>query len=274
MTKRLTRNLVIYTLSNLLMIAFGAILVMTGRGVAVPPQTSGGETLYRQDGTDQLLTGIGVSILAAGVTGIVLIGWILVTESTRNRIVVLDSFGITDYFDANTTPIAGEYRSRLSGSNHPIDVLGVGLSHLRKDFSDDILRWGRTRKVRILLLDPEFPTSTESLADIRDREEADPKGSISGEVREWRQLYGKILGQGGDRLTIRLARAIPTLTMVRIGDEIFWSPYLIDRGSGSTPTMLVRRGGILFSVLNEHFEKTWNSDTFSKEMKIADQSQG
>lgn len=249
----------IYLLCNLLAMAIGAILVQWG-STGTPP--------------NQYLVGSGLSVLAAGVTGIVMVGYIIFSESTRNRITVLRDFGIREYFDSNTTAIKGEYQRRLDRPKKSIDVLGLGLTHLRRDFGPFFEEWASRGVVRVLLLDPLAPhglngsQGAATYAAQRDREERDPVGSIATDVNEW-MVETAALRSRTDRFMLRLSKAIPTITMVRMDDEIFWSPYLMYRGSGSTPTMVVRRGGLLYEVLRKHFDDIWSSNELSTDASDA-----
>lgn len=240
----------IYLLCNLLAMALGAIITQWGAAGTDP---------------NEFLIGVGLSVLAAGVTGFVMVGYLIFSESTRNRITVLQKFGIREYFDSNTTAIKGEYQRRLERPNKRIDVLGLGLSHLRKDFSSSFDRWASDGKVRILLIDADWPGEGVTYANQRDVEEKDPIGSIRQDVNAWLTETVALRSAHQDTFRLRLYKAIPTITMVRMDNEIFWSPYLMHRASGSTPTMVVRRGGLLFDVLSKHFEDIWESSTLSWE---------
>lgn len=236
----------VYVLSNLLAMAVGALMVQQG------------ET-QKWD----WMTGAGISVIAAGVTGFVLIGYMLVTETVRNRITVLQDFGIRDYFDSNTTPIRGEYAARLNTRSREIDVLGLGLNSLRRDFSDSLSSWASAGRVRILLIDPDYPTQQTSFADQRDSEERDAHGKIRGEVHEWIKDTEELRRRAPENFQIHLYRCLPTITLVRIDNEAFWSPYLARRGSSATPTMLVHRGGLLYDVVKKHFDDIWNDKNLS-----------
>ena len=236
--RRITGQITLYILSNLLAMAIGTVVVLAARN-------SG----------ENLITGVGVSIMAAGVTGLVMTGWILLTEDWRNRITILQQFGIENYFHENTTPIQAEYDRRLATYHKQIDVIGLGLNKFRRDFDDSFPAWAAAGKVRILLLDPDFPTRNESLASQRDIEENDQPGKISWDVQKWLQCALP----ASDNFALHLYQCLPTVTIVRIDDEIFWSPYLMNHDSSSTPTMLVRRGGLLFEVLSSHFDDIWNN---------------
>jgi len=246
---RVDTRTAIYLLCNLLAMAVGAIVVQLG---------GHGEQ------SSSVVTGTGLSIIAAGVTGLVMVGYIIVTDTVRNQITVLQNFGIRDYFDSNTTAIRGEYAARLNGRNRKIDVLGLGLSHLRQDFGRQLESWATYGSVRILLLDPSFPTTEFAVADQRDIEEREPPGSIKGEVREWLRETSQLRRDHPESFQLRLYRCTPTITMVRVGKEAFWSPYLMHRRSSSTPTMLVHQGGLLFDVVTDHFEEIWSSDKLSR----------
>jgi hypothetical protein len=258
MTRRAVRarfdtRIAIYLLCNLLAMAIGAIVVQFGG--------------QEGDG-DSVLTGTGLSIIAAGVTGLVMIGYIIVTDTVRNQIIVLQNFGIRDYFDSNTTAIRGEYAARLNGRNRQIDVLGLGLSHLRQDFGRQLESWATYGTVRILLIDPSFPSDEFTLAAQRDMEEREPPGSIRGEVSEWLTETRQLRRDHPKTFQVRLYRCTPTITMVRVGKEAFWSPYLMHRRSSSTPTMLVHQGGLLFDVVTDHFEEIWSSDRLSRDADL------
>jgi hypothetical protein len=240
----------IYLLSNLLAVAVGALLFQQG--------TYGGKAAG-----NTFLQGVGISVLAAGVTGVVLMGYVILTDTLRNRITVLESFGINDYFDANTTPIKGEYAARLDRNSREIDVLGLGLNSLRKDFGMNLRRWAEKGRVRILLIDPSFPDVSCSISDQRDREELDAVGTIRGEVDAWLSQTRDLRAMYPSNLQIRLYKCIPTVTMVRVDGELFWSPYLMHRESGSTPTMLVSKGGLIYNVLSDHFDSIWSNDSLS-----------
>lgn len=256
LSRRLTTVAAIYLLSNLLAVAIGIILFQQG----IPHGPN--------DSSNNLLQGVGISILAAGVTGIVLMGYVILTDTLRNRITVLESFGIHDYFDANTTPIQGEYAARFSRDSREIDILGLGLNSLRKDFGSNLRRWAETSRVRILLIDPAFPDHENSLAAQRDREELDARGTIKGEVEEWIAQTANLRLNHPDRIQIRLYQCLPTVTLVRVDGELFWSPYLMHRSSNSTPTMLVTRGGLIYNVLADHFDHIWSDDTLSQAVPV------
>lgn len=60
--------------------------------------------------------------------------------------------------------IRDEYHTRLAKARH-IDLVGFGLSAFREDYINDFVGWSHS--VRILLIDPDFPTRQHSLATVR-----------------------------------------------------------------------------------------------------------
>jgi hypothetical protein len=238
--------------------AVGAVLFQRGL-----PQVNTNGTTAGLTAAQAALQGIGLSVVAAGVTGLVLFGWVLISDTLRNRVQVLDNFGIHDYFDTNTTPIRGEYASRLTKSSRSIDVLGLGLNKLRQDFGQQFAGWAENGKVRIILTDPLFPTAELSYADQRGSEERDPAGAVRSQVESWISDTARLRQSKPNNFEVRLATCLPTITLVKVDGELFWSPYLMRRSSGATPTMLVRKGGLLYDVLTDHFDEIWNDPELS-----------
>jgi hypothetical protein len=212
---------------------------------------------------DDLWGPVGVSIIAAGVTGLVLFGYVLVSDVTRNQIRILHEFGIRNFFDSNTSSIKGEYTDRFSRRTKSIDIMGMGLNTFRRDFIDELESWAKSGTVRLLVIDPDYPNSSDTYADQRDTEELDTPGTIRRHVAELLDKTRGLRQTYPSSFQIRKYRCLPSITMVRIDSDLFWAPYLMHRRSGSTPTMLVRRGGFLFDLLSNHFEMLWQDDNLS-----------
>ncbi|HVE95084.1 MAG TPA: hypothetical protein VNB24_09200 [Acidimicrobiales bacterium] len=248
---------VAYLLGNVVCVILGLVLFAASRPSA-PPGTTASDRGIQEP--------LGISILAAGVVGLVSLGYVLLSERTRERILVLHEFGVDNYFDTNATSLQGVYRRHFNDGNKDIDIIGTGLNKLRRDFFHDGSNWYATRRVRILLLDPVYPDIVYSYATQRDIEENDKAGTIEANVDQWKTWCSALPAPNQHSLgvTIRLYTCLPTLTMVRVGNRIFWAPYMIHRGASSTPTMVVRRGGHLYEVLEKHFDEIWNDDALSR----------
>lgn len=210
----------------------------------------------------EAMQAIGSSLVATGLTGWVIFIYILLSEDAKSKLALLYEAGLTHAFTARGSTIKAQYDDRLQSAGEQIDLLGFGQRALREDYANDFSRWKIKARVRILLLDPEFPTRSAPYAKQRDAEEGATSGTISREVaaflRETQHLRD-------ERFQVRLYRCLPSISMFRIDDEILWGPYLARRVSRNSPTFVVRRGGKLFSSFNSHFEEIWNSAELSRE---------
>ena len=206
---------------------------------------------------------VGTSISATGVCGLVVFIYVFVNDDYGMKIKQLAAIGFSGYFSSRGSLIRGEYESRIERARGNIDVIGFGLKALRQDHLASFPAWKAKAQVRILLLDPEFPTGRSSLAAVRDAEEGHESGTIAKEVKEFVQGTQELCD---DRFQIRLARCIPSVNFFRIDDEAFWGPYLVKKVSRNSPTFLVRRGGEVFDVLQDHFDEIWRSPALSREV--------
>ena len=66
------------------------------------------------------------------------------------------------------------------------------------------------------------------------------------------------------RFQVRLYKVLPSVNYFRVDDEAFWGPYLMLEPSRNTPTILIKRGGVLYDKLRNHFDAIWSDDSFSR----------
>jgi hypothetical protein len=233
----------VYLLVHLLLIVAGYLLIATKR-----PSEPGASTFE----------GIGASLVAAGITGMVVFVYIRLSQDASERLRILAEFGIVSAFEARAARIKAEYDRRLKSAKN-IDVMGFGLKALREDYRHIFGSWAQECHVRVLLLDPTFPDATDSYAKQRESEEGDTPGSIKASVEAFLVDTQALRGtQADSRFQVRLYRCLPAVNIFRVDDELFWGPYLIGGPSRNNPTLIVKRGGLLYSRLMEHFEKIWN----------------
>jgi hypothetical protein len=207
----------------------------------------------------------GSSMIAAGLCGWVVFVYVLISEDLGDKLTILSKFGLIKAFEARQVRIKDEYVDRLVEARECIDVIGFGLNAFREDFLHEFPKWKQRTGVRILLLDPEFPSIERSWASLKDIEEKNPTGKIAGEVKKFVQDAGHLIGkQGKGQFSIRLYHCSPSINIFRIDDDLFWGPYLVGEQSRNSPTFLVRRGGILFGRFLEQFERIWSDDNFSR----------
>jgi hypothetical protein len=200
--------------------------------------------------------GIGGSLIATGVAGISLFLYVSGSDSMRARIEMFSKAGLSAIYAGRSVRIRDQYQERLTKAQR-VDLIGYGLSSFRQDFLADFVVWSHRSQVRILLLDPDFPTREYSFADQRDREENHSVGHTRTDIEAFETAVSELKGLKRSNFRVHRVRCIPSINVFRIDDDIFWGPYLMHQQSRNTPTLLVTRGGYLFSALEEHFEALW-----------------
>lgn len=206
--------------------------------------------------------GLGGSLIATGVAGEVLFLYVRANESLAKRMDIYIHSGLVALFKVRSVQIKAEYDNRLRHARE-IDIMGFGLSSLRQDYSSQFVEWSRKARVRILLLDPDFPSVGLSIADQRDREEGNPVGQIRTDVNAFLEAVRQTPNLDPARFQVRLMRCTPSINMFRIDDEMFWGPYLSGEQSRNIPTMIIARHGFLYPAFQKHFEFIWAHSTFS-----------
>lgn len=211
--------------------------------------------------------GIGSSLIATGVAGVVLFLYISRTETLSTRLSAIQRSGLKDIFPGRSVVIRDKYEERLKSARE-IDIMGFGLSSLREDHLYHFVQWSYRANVRIILIDPTYPSSDYSYSSQRDMEEGNPNGRIAGEVRKFIDETKSLPGLNRSRFRIRLMRALPSTNVFRVDDEVFFGPYLMGEQSRNSPTFLVSRGGSLFTSITTHFDRIWSDDRLSIEVPL------
>jgi hypothetical protein len=216
-----------------------------------------------QSAHKEILLGTGGSLIASGIAGEILFLYIAASQQTKDRLDLLAVAGLQRIFATRSVSIREEYHSRLKGAKE-VDILGFGLSSFREDYGRRFSELSLNTSFRILLLDPDFPSSDFSVASIRDREEGNNQGDIRRAVEAFENTVRETKGLNKTNFQVRRLLALPSINVFRVDDEIFWGPYLIANQSRNMPTLLVRRGGFLYDQIRGHFEQLWTSNQFSK----------
>lgn len=205
---------------------------------------------------EELTSGLGGGLISTGIAGVVLFLYVHTTDSLKQRLEVFTAAGITQIFRHRSVRIKDEYDRRLAAAS-AIDVLGWGLSAFREDYGHEFEAWSKQAKVRILLINPDYPKPECSLADLRDVEEGRPVGDIRQHVQAFLTLIHSLPELDPQRFHVRQMNALPAINLLRADNEIFWGPYLMGQQSRNTSTLLVRRGGFQFDSLEAHFDRIW-----------------
>jgi hypothetical protein len=232
----------VWVLSHLVMILVGS-LALSAKGFQAAVGTGVAE-------------GIGGGLVATGVAGISLFLYIASSDALRARTEMFSRAGLLAVFTGRSVRIREQYQERLSRAQE-IDLIGYGLSSFKQDFLDDFVMWSHRGRVRILLPDPDFPSPDLSLVDQRDREENHSVGRTRSDIEAFEKAVFELKGLKKSNFQVHRVRCIPSINVLRIDDDIFWGPYLMHQQSRNTPTLLVTRGGYLFSALEDHFDALW-----------------
>ncbi|SDT48853.1 hypothetical protein SAMN05444158_6426 [Bradyrhizobium canariense] len=216
-----------------------------------------------QSAHKDVLLGIGGSLIAAGIAGEILFLYVAASQQTKDKLDLISVAGLQRIFRTRSVSIRDEYHSRLLNAKE-VDILGFGLSSFREDYGTKFAELSLKTSFRILLLDPEFPSSASSVATIRDREEGNNDGDIKRDVDAFESAVRRATSLVKANFLVRRLTALPSINIFRVDDEIFWGPYLISDQSRNMPTLLVRRGGFLYDQIKDHFEHLWTNNQFSK----------
>ena len=222
-----------------------------------------------QLGYREILLGIGGSLIASGIAGEILFLYIFLSQESKEKLDLLSVAGLRRVFATRSVSIRDEYHSRLRGAKE-VDILGFGLSSFRQDYGDEFGKLSSHTHFRILLLDPDFPSTEFSIASIRDREEGNNEGDIKRDVEAFENAVRRTTNLNRANFQVRRLRALPSINIFRVDNDLFWGPYLMAYQSRNTPTLLVRKGGFLYDELKAHFDRLWTDRQLTR--TIADQA--
>jgi len=244
---RQSRSIIYFSLQMILVLS-GALLAVTLGSVGVA---------------------VGTSVIATGVSGMVVFGWVIFGDVEEDKRRSADAFGFVTAFPNRSIQIKSEYDIRLSRASKRIDIMGFGLNSLREDYAGSFGAWANRAEVRILLVDPDSPGGQATYADLRDNEEGNDPGRTSEEIIRFINDTRELWEDPRIAFSLRLAKTITSVNIFRIDEESFWGPYLISqlkrgRTSRNLPTLIVQSPGYMFDRLVDHFEEIWNNDQLSR----------
>ena len=209
---------------------------------------------------------VGGSLIAAGIAGNALYLHVTWSQKEEGRLEEIRRAGIERVFEKRSVAMRSEYDSRLERASDSIDILGFGLQHLREDHLEHFPNWADRAHVRILVIDPESPSSCSPYADQRDREEGSDLGQIAQDVRTLVSSCRDLLANSSGRFEIRLYTCLPSVNVFRIDDEVFWGPYFVGGVSRNMPTFLLDGRGFVSEAIMAHFDRIWTDADLSREI--------
>lgn len=161
-----------------------------------------------------------------------------------------------------------------------LDILEISLKTMQ---SINDSRWRECEaKIRIILLDPRYPSEEVSLARQRDIEEGMGEGQILSEIHEILELFpeewftsnenksalrlpdpdrsggGASAQPKADEARVKLARAMPTMSYFRFDGLAYFAPLVHKRLGDKTMHLKLSQDGELFAALEAHFDELWN----------------
>lgn len=171
------------------------------------------------------------------------------------------------------------YDQSIESASSKLDIFALSLNRLRRNHGRRLLELARTLRIRIALLDPQFPVPNEmaSLAAIREKEERGSQGDIRRSVAAWYyDVWRPYCEQHavlpsdpeGPGLFMKLYRVLPTVNLFRADNRLFVGPYLVSVEDHKTPSMVFDAiphatrhvGTRLFETYQKHFDEIWNSE--------------
>ena len=214
---------------------------------------------------DVVSKAVGASLVAAGIAGGVVYLHVRLTNDLKDKVRTVFLAGIVNVFPTRSARIKNEYDQRLNRARE-IDILALGLSAFREDYYDQMGKWCKQAKIRILVIDPEFPRDDVSYARQRDLEENNAVGQIKTDAEMFIKTFKDLCEKYPENLKIKKYKVIPSVNILRADDEMFWGPYIIGTQSRNMPTLIVKRGGFIFESLQDHFGRIWNDSRFSEDI--------
>lgn len=160
-------------------------------------------------------------------------------------------------------------RKAVLGAKTQVDILEVSLDTMQ---GMDAVEWLTCKaRVRIILLDPEFPEEM-PLARLRDHEENELlEDKILSEVHATLQSlpskWSSGSGDEGDEVSgsgVRLAQLMPTMSYFRIDGVAYFAPLVHKTLGNETMHMRFQEDGDFFNVLAANFEKLWKNTDMVK----------
>lgn len=212
---------------------------------------------------ESIAQGIGASVVATGITNIVIFVHVRFADDLRVRFESLQVAGISRAFPGRSLQIRDEYEKRIINASE-IEIIGFGLARFREDFESRFAEWSKNKSIKILLIDPEFPSRQHSYASQRDIEEGHSSNTIENDVNVFIAKYKENMDIVKSHFLIKYSKTLPSINYFRIDDEIFWGPYLVKKPSRNMPTFIVNNPGYLYNALKTHFNDIWNDPALSR----------
>ena len=175
----------------------------------------------------------------------------------------LSATGIAGAFAGRIIPNEHEYLNRFWSARKSVDMIGLDFSAVLRNFDYYNSGFQPGVRIRILMLDPVHPDPEQSYMTRRAHEERDHPPLISG-ARKFCHMFARWKSSlaperlAGLDYSIRLYQTLPAIHYVRYDNEVLFGPYLIEKSSEHTFTLMSKAGTPIFEQLADHFEGLWS----------------
>lgn len=208
-----------------------------------------------------ILISIGTSIVASSIVVYLSSAYLLKQNNIRE---LIEKWGIN-----------GIYRTRqemniscnefLNENNDFLDIIAFGLRSFR-DSKNEIIK-NKVRKgmkIRIITIDP-----TSEFLKQREIDEKEVEGGIKNTIQQLIKWTNELKQEAKSENQIRLKfyNTLPLDFYFRLDKVIYIGPYLYGITSQQTISYEYIRNSQGFEYYSNYFEKLWNDNNFSKEVK-------
>ena len=226
-----------YGLSNALVAALGVVMQLAGN-------------------PDGWVRAVGQSLIGAGVVGLVFLFYTWLDLTDRAAADMISNAGLTGAFADREDDESRKYGNLVKHARHNVDILGYGLASFRQAQIVGGAPWPSNARVRILLIDPEFPDEEAPYADQRDIEEAKVFQQTRIDVEFLQTCWphqkaavaAAVDAEAQSRFEMKLFRCLPSVTVFRVDHVLYWGPYLMGRSNQKCPLVRVEAGGFVRPV--------------------------
>ena len=224
-----------------------------------------------------ILQEVGYSLIGAGFTAILLLGYLISSQNTDEersksafeelstnlveKISKLQSYsliskGIKEVYDDRS--LRDQFQTATDNVKGDIEVVGFGLGNFYvRQWPKIIQKLPTINSVKILLIDPSSPFCERSLLG----EMAGDVSSINEKIEKWCKSYQELSEQKpslAKKVEIRLYRNMPSFGYFRVDDTIYFGPNFDIIGTERTPTFEVVGKTLLFRDIKNMFDAVWN----------------
>ncbi|HKZ93261.1 MAG TPA: hypothetical protein VJ249_01605 [Candidatus Bathyarchaeia archaeon] len=202
------------------------------------------------------------------------------TISGENRValesdVALEQLGLRGAFMQRG--LTREYVRLMDNAYKCIWALGVGLGGFQRDYRDQILlkKANEGVDIRLLVADPDvvitFDKKKLNLPSMRDFEtdlgtyNADNGQTITRTIDDINEKIKTSKLAKKTYIRLKFYRTLPTLAILRVDSNLYFSPYFIQEPNWKSCTFKVTSGGRLFEQCVRHFQSIWDNSKYSTE---------